>query len=81
MLGSSGSRLLCHEADRRLAADRVADAGAKRSRRDHHSFRRVKEPRSGRLATADADLPSLSHGHHVGDSTSLLGADRKTRRR
>jgi hypothetical protein len=29
----------------------------------------VEEPRSGRLATADADLPSLSYGHLVGDST------------
>ncbi|MGZ6588911.1 MAG: hypothetical protein ACXVHX_32110, partial [Solirubrobacteraceae bacterium] len=27
----------------------------------------VKKPRSGRLATADADLPSLSYGHLVGD--------------
>jgi hypothetical protein len=29
----------------------------------------VEEPCSGRLATADADLPSLSYGHLVGDST------------
>jgi hypothetical protein len=28
----------------------------------------VEEPHSGRLATADADLPSLSYGHLVGDS-------------
>jgi hypothetical protein len=27
----------------------------------------VEEPRSVRLATADADLPSLSYGHLVGD--------------
>ena len=29
----------------------------------------VEEPHSGRLATADADLPSLSYGHLLGDST------------
>ena len=29
----------------------------------------VEEPRSGRLATAGADLPSLSYGHLLGDST------------
>ena len=29
----------------------------------------MKQPRSGGLPTADADLPSLSHGHLVGDST------------
>ena len=29
----------------------------------------VQEPRSGRLAMADADLPSLSHRHLVGDCT------------
>ena len=29
----------------------------------------VRQPPSVRLATADADLPSLSHGHLVGDST------------
>jgi hypothetical protein len=28
----------------------------------------VKQPHSGRLATADAELPSLSYGHLVGDS-------------
>ena len=28
-----------------------------------------RRPRSGRLATADAHLPSLSYGHLVGDST------------
>jgi hypothetical protein len=28
----------------------------------------VEEPHSGRLATADTDLPSLSYGHLVGDS-------------
>lgn len=28
----------------------------------------VERPRSGRLAMADADLPSLSHGHLVSDS-------------
>ena len=29
----------------------------------------VEEPRSDRLAMADADLPSLSYAHLVGDST------------
>jgi hypothetical protein len=32
----------------------------------------VEEPRSGQLATADPDLPSLSYGHLVGDSTGPL---------
>src|SRR5439155_15549826 len=46
----------------------------------------VEEPRSGRLATADADLPSLSYGHLVGDSTGPAqrgkqGASRAPRRR
>ena len=39
------------------------------ARRRHTARSRVKQPRSGRLATADADPPSLSHGHLVGDST------------
>jgi hypothetical protein len=36
----------------------------------------VEEPRSGRLATADADLPSLSHGHRraSGDSLGMGGS-------
>ena len=34
----------------------------------HVTASRVKEPRASRLATADADLPSLSYGHLVGDS-------------
>ena len=42
----------------------------------------VHEPRSGRLAMADADLPSFSYGHLVGDVTCvLLSADCASRRR
>jgi len=37
----------------------------------------AKRPHSGRLATADADPPWLSHGHLVGDSagTAWRGYD------
>jgi hypothetical protein len=34
----------------------------------------VGEPRSGRLATADADLHSYSNGHPVGDARALQRA-------
>ena len=35
----------------------------------------VGEPRSGRLATADADLHSYSNGHPVGDARALQRAE------
>ena len=34
----------------------------------------VEEPRSGRVATADADLPSLSYGISSATPQALLGA-------
>jgi hypothetical protein len=57
-----------HERDPMGAVDRIADRGAKRHGAGV-TARGVEQPRAGRLEMADADLPSLSRGHLVGDST------------
>jgi hypothetical protein len=72
----SPARSLCHDCDRVLAVDPVPARGAKRSSRRGDC---VDELRSGWLATADADLPSLSYGHLVGDSTGPCSARQEGR--
>src|SRR5205085_5536383 len=71
-LRASCQRHDCNSIDSGTTATRSSAARLQLDRSNHHLGMTpiaVEEPRSGRLGTADADLPSLSYGHLVGDST------------